>query len=65
MPHLSRRDLLRAASLAPALPFLAGRTLTLIHDGPQQNAATRQVTVGPDGRLALSLEVGGGAVLFQ
>ena len=47
------------------LPFLAGRTLTLIHDGPDQTAATREVTVGADGRLTLSLEVGGGAVLFQ
>src|SRR5690606_38332723 len=47
------------------LPFLTGRTLTLIHDGPDQTAATREVTVGADGRLTLSLEVGGGAVLFQ
>ncbi|HEY8995665.1 MAG TPA: glycoside hydrolase family 97 catalytic domain-containing protein, partial [Lacunisphaera sp.] len=47
------------------LPFLAGRTLTLIHDAPEQKAATRQVTVGADGRLALTLEVGGGAVLFE
>jgi hypothetical protein len=47
------------------VPFLAGRTLTLIHDGPGQTAATRPVTVGTDGRLTLTLEVGGGAVLFQ
>jgi hypothetical protein len=46
-------------------PFLAGRTLTLIHDGPGQTAATRQVTVSADGKLTLSLEQGGGAVLFQ
>ena len=51
--------------LALTMPFLAGRTLTLIHDGPNGRAATRQVTVGSDGRLTLSLEVGGGAVLFQ
>jgi hypothetical protein len=51
--------------LALALPFLAGRTLTLIHDGPDQTAATRQVTVGADGKLTLTLETGGGAVLFQ
>jgi hypothetical protein len=47
------------------LPFLAGRTLTLIHDAPEQKAATRPVTVGADGKLTLTLEVGGGAVLFQ
>ncbi len=51
-------------ALALDVPFLAGRTLTLIHDGPGQTAATRQVTVGADGRLTLALEVGGGAVLF-
>jgi hypothetical protein len=51
--------------LALHLAFLAGRTLTLIHDGPNQTAAMRQVAVGPDGRLTLALEVGGGAVLFQ
>ena len=48
-----------------AVPFLAGRTLTLIHDAPGQTAATRQVTIGADGRLKLTLDVGGGAVLFQ
>jgi hypothetical protein len=51
--------------LALNLPFLAGRTLTLIHDGPNQTAATRQITVGADGGLTLALEVGGGAILFQ
>ena len=47
------------------LPFLAGRTLTLIHDGPDRAAATRKVTVGADGMFSLSLGPGGGAVLFQ
>lgn len=55
----------RSKELTLDLPFLAGRTLTLIHDGPNQTAATRQVTVGSDGRLTLELENGGGAVLFQ
>jgi hypothetical protein len=45
-------------------PALQGRTLTLIHDGPDRTAAVRQVTVGPDGRISLGLEPGGGAVLF-
>ena len=54
----------QAKELTLAVPFLAGRTLTLIHDAPGLTAATRQVTVGADGRLALTLEVGGGAVLF-
>ena len=47
------------------VPFLVGRTLTLIHDGPAQTAATRQVIIGPDGKLTLPLEVGGGAVAFE
>ncbi len=55
----------KTKELALHLPFLAGRTLTLIHDGPNQTAATRQVTVGADGRLTLTLEAGGGAVLFE
>jgi len=55
----------RSKQLALSLPFLAGRTLTLIHDAPEQKAATRQVTVGADGKLTLALETGGGAVLFQ
>ncbi len=46
------------------VPFLAGRTLQLIHDGADGTAATREVTVGPDGALALSLHEGGGAVAF-
>ena len=50
--------------LTLAVPFLAGRTLTLIHDAPGLTAATRQVTVGANGQLTLTLEVGGGVVLF-
>lgn len=55
----------QAKELTLTVPFLAGRTLTLIHDAPGQTAATRPVTVGADGRVTLALEVGGGAVLFQ
>lgn len=51
--------------LALSVPFLAGRTLTLIHDGDDLAAATRPVAIGPDGKLTLSLKPGGGAVLFQ
>jgi hypothetical protein len=47
------------------VPALAGRTFTLIHDGPNRTAATRQLIVDADGRISLKLEVGGGAVLFQ
>lgn len=54
----------RTKELVIDVPFLAGRTLTLIHDAPGQTAATRQVTIGEDGRFTLTLEVGGGAVLF-
>ncbi len=54
-----------AKELSLHLPFLAGRTLTLIHDAPGQKAAARAVTVGTDGKLTLTLENGGGAVLFQ
>jgi hypothetical protein len=51
--------------LTLSVPFLAGRTLTLIHDAPGQKAATRPVKIGADGRLTLTLETGGGAVLFE
>lgn len=55
----------QAKELALSVPFLAGRTLTLIHDAPGQKAATRSVTVGADGRLTLALDGNGGAVLFE
>lgn len=54
-----------AKSLMLSAPFLAGRSLTLIHDGPDGTAATRGLTIGPDGRFDLRLEPAGGAVLFQ
>ncbi len=54
-----------AKSLTLRAPFLAGKRLTLIHDGPDGTAATRSITVGPDGRFDLRLEAAGGAVLFQ
>jgi hypothetical protein len=55
----------QAKELSFTVPFLAGRTLTLIHDGPDGVAATRSLTVGADGRVTLALAVGGGAVLFE
>lgn len=54
-----------AKELVLALPYLAGRKLTLIHDAPEGRAATRPVTVGTDGALSLTLDEGGGAVLFE
>jgi hypothetical protein len=54
-----------AKNLTLGAPFLAGKHLTLIHDGPGGAAATRSITVGPDGRFELRLEPAGGAVLFQ
>lgn len=46
-----------------SLPFLAGREATLIHDAPELGAATENVRIGQDGKITLSLEQGGGAVL--
>jgi hypothetical protein len=54
-----------AKSLPLRAPFLAGKHLTLIHDGPNGTAAMRSLTVGTDGRFDLRLEAAGGAVLFQ
>lgn len=54
-----------AKELALAVPFLAGRKLTLIHDGPERGAATREVIIGGDGKIMLTLAPGGGAVLFE
>jgi hypothetical protein len=51
--------------LTLTVPMLRGRTLTLIHDQSDGTAATRSLTVGPEGTIRLSLEVGGGAVLFD
>lgn len=47
------------------LPWLQGATLTLLQDQPDRTVGGKSVTVGADGRLSLSLEPGGGAVLFQ
>jgi hypothetical protein len=46
-------------------PFLAGQTLTLIHDQRDRTAARRDIIVGSDGRFELALEPAGGAVLLQ
>jgi hypothetical protein len=52
--------------LTLSVPFLAGRSLTLIHDQLEdRGAAVRQVTIDADGEINLSLEAGGGAVLFE
>lgn len=48
-----------------SLPWLGGKTLTLLHDAPDRKAAKATVTVGADGLVRLALEPGGGAVLFQ
>ena len=46
-------------------PFLAGRTLTLIHDQPSGNAAAvRSLTVADEGSFTVDLAGQGGAVLF-
>ncbi len=46
-------------------PALAGKTVTLLHDVPDRRAATTTRTIGPDGRIALTIVPGGGALLFQ
>ncbi|MBK9990247.1 MAG: glycoside hydrolase family 97 catalytic domain-containing protein [Verrucomicrobia bacterium] len=45
-------------------PALAGKSVTLIHDGVGRAAARRQLQVGADGRIELPLASEGGAVLF-
>ncbi len=52
--------------LTLSVPFLAGRTLTLIHDRAEGHAAAVQkVAVGGDGKIKLTLAPNGGAVLFE
>jgi Glycoside hydrolase 97/Glycosyl-hydrolase 97 N-terminal/Glycosyl-hydrolase 97 C-terminal, oligomerisation len=46
-------------------PLLKDQEFNVIHDKPDGSAATRKLTVGPDGKLSLSLGPNGGAVLFQ
>lgn len=47
------------------VPFLAGRTATLIHDQAEgRAAATREVTIDAEGRIDLLLAPNGGAVLI-
>jgi hypothetical protein len=47
-----------------ALPFLAGKTVTLLCDTVELTAAKKTLTVPADGSVTLALPVGGGAVLF-
>jgi hypothetical protein len=51
--------------LSISLPWLRGKTLTLLHDQPDRTAGTKPVTVDNDGTVQLALEPEGGAVLFQ
>ncbi len=44
---------------------LAGRELTFIGDAPDLGAEKNTLTVGPDGEIVLTLQKGGGAVLFE
>src|SRR6185369_14837091 len=50
-------------TLTLALPFLAGRKVTLIHDGSGQAAMREQLAVGAGGGVSVALQSGGGAVL--
>ncbi len=47
------------------LPWLKGKTLTMIHDLPDGRAATKQVKVNAKGILKFDLGVGGGCVFHQ
>lgn len=52
--------------LTLSAPFLAGRTFTLIHDrSGNRRAGERELKIGSDGKISLTLEPGGGAVLFE
>jgi hypothetical protein len=48
-----------------SLPWLQGATLSMLHDLPDRTAGIKAVAVGSDGVVSLSLEPGGGVVLFQ
>ncbi|MGC4074897.1 MAG: glycoside hydrolase family 97 catalytic domain-containing protein [Nibricoccus sp.] len=48
-----------------SVPYLAGKTVTLIHDRPDREVGSGPVSVGADGHVTLALEAGGGAVLFN
>lgn len=50
--------------LTLSLPWLSGATLSLLYDQADRTAGLKSVTVGADGKIQLSLEPGGGAVLF-
>lgn len=51
--------------LALTLPELAGRTVTLIGDGPDGACSRAQLTIGPGGAVPVTLQPHGGAVLFE
>ena len=48
-----------------ALPWLSGAKMELLYDREDRTAGIRQIEVGADGAVALSLEPGGGAVLVS
>ncbi len=48
-----------------SLPWLKGKTLTLLHDQSDRSAGTKQVRVNENGDVTLNMEPMGGAVLFQ
>lgn len=48
-----------------ALPWLKGKTLSVIEDKPDRTAALRHVTIGEDGTATVALEGRGGVVLYQ
>ncbi|MDQ8184323.1 glycoside hydrolase family 97 catalytic domain-containing protein [Pelagicoccus sp. SDUM812002] len=53
-------------TLSLNVPFLAGETLSLIHDkAGEQRSGFSEVSVQADGQITLSLEPQGGAVLFH
>ncbi|MDQ8183442.1 glycoside hydrolase family 97 catalytic domain-containing protein [Pelagicoccus sp. SDUM812005] len=55
-----------AKTLSLTVPFLAGETLSLIHDKKgKQHSGLSELTVEADGQLKLDLEGHGGAVLYH
>ncbi|MCF3652358.1 glycoside hydrolase family 97 protein [Synoicihabitans lomoniglobus] len=52
-----------ARTVSLSAPFLAGQTLTLIHDQSDGSAACDQITIATDGTFDLALAPRGGAVL--
>jgi hypothetical protein len=47
-----------------SLPWLAGKTLRMLHDLPDGTAGLKEIVVGDDGSLVVELAKGGGVVLY-